>query len=196
MPRIPRLVADGSCHHVLSRGNNKKRIFIFPEDYVYFLELVKETLKKHLINIYNYCPMPNHIHFLARAIQKEEFPKFFKILLQRYAQYFTKRYNHTGHLFENRYKSYLIEEDSYLLECARYIERNPVRSGIVAHPKDYQWSSFARYAYGKKDDIIVELNPAYLGLANNEEDRQRLYEEYVSQARPYELIIDKGLGIE
>lgn len=196
MPRTPRIIEDGRYYHVLTRGNDRKRIFRCRQDFLLFLKLVRESMVKHPVGICHYCLMSNHIHFLVRVIKSADFPKFFQILLQRYAHNFRKRYHHTGFLYQNRYKNYPVEKDAYLLDCARYIERNPVRAAMVLDPGKYQWSSYKRYAFGQKDDIITELNPLYTQLASIDAERQRIYKEYVIEERPYELLVSKGLGIE
>lgn len=195
MPRIARQIEDNGYYHILTRGNDRKRIFRCSHDFSHFLKLILESREKHHLLLYHYCLMNNHLHFLVRAVKSKDMPKFFQVLFQRYACYFRKRYHHTGYLFQNRYKSYHIDKESYLLECARYIERNPLRAGIVEHPCDYRWSSFLHYAEGEKDDIISASDPLYMQMAQAEKDRQRLYKEYILESRAYEHIIDKGLRI-
>lgn len=99
-----------------------------------------------------------------------------------------------GYLYQGRYKSELIQDDSYLSECGRYIERNPVKSGIVKAPDEYRWSSCKYYTSGQKDDIITE-NPLYESFGKTIESRRSAYKEYVSTARPYEEMIDRQFGI-
>jgi putative transposase len=195
MPRIPRLIESGSYYHVLTRGNDRKRIFISRGDFLMFLKILKESRAKYPIVVSHYCIMNNHVHLLVKAMNPKDFSKFFQILLQRYAHQFRKRYHPTGFLYQNRYKSYPIEKESYLLDCARYIERNPVRAGIVKEPGEYEWSSYKRYAFGKKDDIIIECDPLYERLAESDTAKQRIYQEYVTEERPYEVLVDKGLAI-
>ena len=139
--------------------------------------------------------MNNHVHFVVMANEAKHIPKFFQILLQSYAAYFRKRYNGAGYLFQNRYKSYLIDKESYLLECARYIERNPLRAKIIESLSEYRWSSYLCYAEGYNNDIIKQRNPLYLQLAGTGIERKRLYAEYISQERPYDFIVDKGVGV-
>jgi putative transposase len=129
-------------------------------------------------------------------MDSKDMPKFFQILFQRYACYFRKRYRHTGYLFQNRYKSYPITKETYLLECARYIERNPIRAKVVDSPGDYRWASFLYYAAGAKDDIIKEPNPLYKEMANSDVERRKIYKDYILEERAYEHLVDKGLGIE
>ena len=82
------------------------------------------------------------------------------------------------------------------MDCARYIERNPLRAQLVEHPEDYKWSSFLCYAVGRKNVIIKELNPLYLQLAQSDAERCSIYRDYMLEERPYELLVDKGVGIE
>jgi putative transposase len=196
MPRQARQLVDGHYYHILTRGNDRKRIFRSRQDYLCFKRMVKEGLEKHRVSIYHYCLMGNHMHFLIKAIEANSVPLFFKNVFQRYACRFRKRYRHTGYLFQNRYKSYLIDKESYLLECARYIERNPFRAGMADDMEGYPWTSYLYYARGAQDDIIIEKNPLYTELSDNDAERQRRYRDYILQERPYELIVDKGLRIE
>ena len=139
--------------------------------------------------------MPNHLHFLIKAAVALDLPKFMQVVLQVYASGFRKKYKTTGFIFQNRYKSRLITNDAYLLECARYIERNPVRAKIVEDASEYPWSSFSYYAKGAKDKLINLTNPLYLDMANNETERKNAYVRFISETRPYDSIIDKEFKI-
>jgi putative transposase len=195
MPRTARLIEDNGYYHILTRGNDRKSIFRYPQDYAYFLKIAEEILKKHPISVYHYCLMGNHIHLLVKACKAKDLPKFFQILLQRYAHYFRKRYKATGYLFQNRYKSYHIDKEGYLLDCARYIERNPVRANMVSSPDNYKWSSYLYYAQGRQDAIIKEPSSLYLELGETTQVRQDRYKNYLLEDRPYEHIVDKGLMV-
>ena len=196
MPRSARLICDNNYYHILTRGNDRKKIFRYSQDYVYFLKIAKEALGKHPILIYHYCLMGNHMHLLVKTLKSKDMPKFFQVLFQRYAHYFRKRYKNIGYLFQNRYKSYGIGKDSYLLECARYIERNPLRANMVFCPDEYRWSSYLYYAAGREDAIIKEPNPLYSQLGETAQIRQDKYRRYLLEDRPYEHIVDKGLMIQ
>jgi len=193
MPRTKRLLYDGAICHVLNRGHDKAILFRDDEDYLHFKDIVRAYLQKYSLKIYNYCLMPTHYHFLARLEKAKEMAFIMKGLAQTYANYFKEKYPHVGYLFQNRYKSILIEKEDYLLECARYIERNPVRAKMVTDPSHYPWSSYNYYAKGTHDDIITP-NIMYESFGRTVEERRKYYIEFVSQARPYETILDDAIS--
>jgi len=195
MPTMRRLVADEAIYHIIQRGNNRQNIFREDEDFKKFLTLMKECMNKYTSELYHYCLMSNHLHFLIRIYSREEVAKFMQALSQSYRFYYGKKYRYTGYLYQGRFKSKLITNDEYLLECGRYIERNPIRAGIVKDPGSYQWSSYNYYADSYKSDIIKK-NPLYAGLGNSLEKRQLAYREYVLTTRFYEKIIDKEFCIK
>ncbi len=195
MPRTARVLLDGGYYHILTRGIDKRILFCCAQDYYYFLEIMKKYLVKFQVFVMNYCLMTNHLHLLMYAEKAQDLPRFMQLVLQVYASYFRKKYKSTGFIFQNRYKSRLIDSDTYLLECARYIERNPLRVRIVKNLLDYPWSSFSFYAREKEDAIIKIVNPGYLDLGDTKEQRQQQYVDYVSIDRLYEYIIDKEFKI-
>lgn len=196
MPRTARILIDEGYYHIVTRGIDRRKLFRYPQDYKYFLGVIKKYLSKFKINILHYCLMSNHLHLLVQATKADELPKFMQAILQVYASYFRKKYKSVGFVFQNRYKSSFIEKDAYLLECSRYIERNPLRANITADLLSYPWSSFSFYVKGKVSDIITLVNPLYLELSETEEARQQYYKRYVLEERPYEHIIDKEFRIQ
>lgn len=195
MPRIARELYDHGYYHVMTRGNNKRSLFCDEQDYVVFSNTIKKYIDTYDVRITNYCFMPNHVHLLIFVQKAQVLPKFMQVILQVYASYFRNKYKTVGFVFQNRYKSIFIKKSGYLLECARYIERNPIRSRLTDDLFGYRWCSFSFYATGARDDIIREINPMYLELAYGDEDRRRLYIKYVLEERPYENIVDKELKI-
>ncbi len=195
MPRQPRLIVDGGYYHVVTRGIDRRKLFYCIQDYKFFLATVSEYLKKFDVSVIHYCLMPNHIHLLIQAHKKEDLPKFMQGVLQVYAHYFRKRYSSVGFIFQNRYKSRRIDNDAYLLDCGRYIERNPLRASIITDVFSYRWSSFLFYAKGISDNIIKLPNPLYASLAAIDFERQKKYAERILETRPYEDIVDKEFRI-
>lgn len=95
-----------------------------------------------------------------------------------YFNYYKKKYDYSGHLWQGRFKSNIIETDSYLLQCGKYIELNPVRAGIVNLPEEYRFSSYNHYAKGIPDSVVTK-NPVYIGLSESSEERRKQYIEFV-----------------
>ena len=191
MPRRQRLVLNDSYYHVLTRGNDRKQIFGKSADYLVFLSIIRTYLEKFRISITNYCLMPNHLHLLIFVETGVDLSRFMKAILQVYANYHRKEYCSTGFLYQNRFKSLLIEEESYLLECARYIERNPLRAKLVNDIFAWSWNSFSYYAKGIQDGIIDKENLVFTSMASSGKTRQEAYIRYVLQERPYDQILDK-----
>jgi putative transposase len=195
MPRKARCLTNMGYYHILNRGNDKKEIFRYKEDYERFLDILKIYLAKFQINVFHYCLMPNHFHLLIQVIEAQDLPKFMQAILQVYASYFRKKYGSTGYTFQNRYKSFFINKESYLLECSRYIERNPLRAKIIHDLDEYPWNSLAFYTKGIDNDIINATNPCYLTLSESKRERQQRFRDYVLQERPYEKIVDEFFKI-
>ena len=193
MPRKDRseTVYDGSVHHVVQRGINKSSIFKKNEDYACFKEIVKRYLAGREVNIYNYCLMPNHIHMLIYVRQSPQLSKFMQAVSLAYGAYYRKVYKYTGYFWKGRFKNFNIEKDSYLLECARYIERNPLRTRhkMVEDVGLYRWSSYNFYVSGTNDDIVT-TNPLYKDFGKEIAERQNRYKEYILTPRPYEEVLD------
>jgi len=120
------------------------------------------------------------------------FQKVPQRLFLLYAKYFARNQNHIGHVFQDRFKSLPVNDNTYLLECGRYIERNPVKAGLVRKPEEYSWSSYAFYSQERKNDILT-TNPAYMDLAARPAERTSLYRTYVETDRPYDGIVEREL---
>ena len=194
MPTQRRIIYDGAVCHIIQRGNNRQNLFREEEDYGKFLSLIREYKDKIVFELYNYCLMSNHLHILMKIIDEDDLPKLMQGIFQSFRFYYKRKYKYTGYLYQGRYKSKLIEKDSYLLECARYIDRNPLRAGIVKDLSSYRWSSYNFYVYGQKNDLIT-ANPAFVALDDDPEARHEAYREYVLTSRLYEDIIDKEFKI-
>jgi putative transposase len=158
MPRISRGISDELIYHVLNRGNAKQRIFHKDQDYVAFVRLLKEARHLFSVNIFAYCMMPNHFHFVLRPCQANGLSKLMQWLMTCHVRRYHKHYGTSGHIWQGRYKSFLVKEDEYLLTVLRYVEGNPVRARLVSSAKDWPWSSH-RERIGKKINKIVACIP-------------------------------------
>ena len=136
--------------------------------------------------------MNNHTHILLKSPDIESLSRFGHFLQRRYAYYYCKSYHWSEQVFKKRFISIPIDKDSYLLECGRYIERNPVRAKLVQDPKDFQYSSYAYYALEQEDGVITP-NPLYFGMGRSTSERIIAYREYVTTDRPYGEIVDETL---
>jgi putative transposase len=154
MPRIARVVATGLPHHITQRGNYQREIFANDRDRSRYLSWIKSYSIKFGVKIYAYCLMTNHVHFVAVPLNENSFAKTFNTAHMRYSQYFNRRIEANGHLFQGRFYSCVLDE-RHLMAAARYVERNPVRAGLVNKPWDWKWSS-ARAHIGDEQEIFSE----------------------------------------
>jgi len=181
MARTARFIVPGSPHHILNRGNNKERIFLDDGDYSFFLSQVRKYKQKFPVRVYHYCIMPNHYHFLIEPPDQESLIGFMQGSMVVYAQYVQRKYDRVGHIWQERYKNPVIQTERYLAYCGYYIEDNPRRAGLVRDLRDWPWSSYRFYAYGRPDPI-VDADPNYLGLGGTDRERQENYRIHIMMA--------------
>lgn len=140
MPRIARIVAVGLPHHITQRGNYRQDIFLDDNDRRQYLSWIQEYSNKYALSILAYCLMQNHVHFIAIPNREDSFAKTFNTAHMRYSQYFNKKMQARGHLWQGRFYSCVLDEP-HLISAVRYIERNPVRAKIIKKPWQWKWSS-------------------------------------------------------
>ncbi len=153
MPRIARLVVPDYPHHITQRGNYRQVVFNDDADRREYLELVALYSKKFHLTILSYCLMNNHVHFIVIPKNEDSLASTFQIAHTRYSQYFNKKIQAYGHLWQGRFYSCVLD-DRHLVAAARYVERNPVRVKIVKNPADYGWSSARNHTGTSHNDII------------------------------------------
>lgn len=182
MPRKNRIDIPGIIQHVIARGIERRKIFLDDNDREYFLEHLGKILIKNEGKCYGWVLMPNHFHLVLMS-GGWGLAKIMRQLLTRYAVYFNYRYKRSGHLFQNRYKSIVCQEDSYLMELVRYIHLNPLKASLVHDVRElsgYRWSGH-RSLIGKemrpwqvKDEVLSYFD-------SNEGEAVKKYEEYVQE---------------
>lgn len=158
MARKPRIHFAGALYHVIARGNQRQKTFRSSPDYTYYLELLGRYQQRYGFRLYAYVLMSNHVHLLME-VGSTPLSKIMQGLQQSYTLYFNRKYRLVGHLFQGRYKAFLCDRDSYLLELVRYLHLNPVRSRLVKDPALYPWSSHSAYlgkASGKHKAVQTE----------------------------------------
>ena len=165
MARPYRLQGANCFYHITSRGDDRKKIFLSDFDFEKFLEYIIVAKEKYKFQLYAYCLMSNHYHLFIETLHPN-LSKIMQYVNTAYTAYYNKKRKKSGHLFQGRYKSIMVEEDSYFLELTRYIHLNPVRARIVAFPQEYKWSSYKGYLKDKVDSYIdyTELK-GYLGMS-------------------------------
>ena len=176
MPRRSRVVLSNVPLHLIQRGNNRQVCFVADEDYRYYLDWLSVYTVGTGCRVHAYVLMTNHVHLLVSAARSEAVGKMMKALGQRYVQYINRTYRRSGTLWEGRFRSCLTQTEGYLLSCQRYIELNPVRAGMVAHPAEYRWSSYRANAQGESNRLIV-AHEVYRALGQDAASRQAAYRE-------------------
>ena len=176
MPRRARLSLPGIPWHIIQRGNNRSVCFFAEEDYRFYLDHLGELAGRFGCAVHAYVLMTNHVHLLLTPRNADSAGLLMKHLGQRYVQYVNRGYRRSGTLWEGRFRSCLTQSEDYVLACYRYIELNPVRAGMVRHPREYRWSSYAANALGKADPLL-SAHEEYRRLGRNEEARREAYRE-------------------
>lgn len=182
--RLPRLALPGLPQHIVIRGINGQTIFRSDHDHRIFLGYLAAAKEKFHCSLHAYVLMPNHIHLLVTPSCSNGVGKLVQLVARQYVQYFNQQYHRTGTLWEGRYKSALVDSASYSIDVYRYIEQNPVRSGLVKHPDDFFWSSY-QHNIGKAVDKLISPCEAYLNLGDTVDQQQKNYD--VLMHRPIEL---------
>jgi putative transposase len=190
MGRIARVVIPGCPHHIVQRGNRRQRVFFSEADKATYLTLLKRQIDKHGMRVWAYCLMDNHVHMVAVPGTKYSFARGIGEAHRKYSCLINIREDWKGYLWQGRFVSYPLD-DGYCYAAIRYIERNPVRAGIVVKAEDYPWSS-ARPHVEKTTDPLLSPCPlesaigdwsSYLRQTDLEEDIRR-FVEYEHTGRP------------
>ena len=153
MARKPRIEFEGALFHVITRGNQRQKIFRDDKDCRKYLEILSGYKKQYHYRLYSYVLMTNHVHLLLE-MQDVPLSRIQQGINQRYTMYFNRKYKTVGHLFQGRYKAILCDRETYLLSLIKYIHLNPVRAKVVKLPEEYRWSSHRNYNKAIKDDTL------------------------------------------
>jgi len=196
MARLSRLVVPQLPHHVVQRGNRRMPVFSTDADRLAYLENIREACDRYGVEIWSYCLMSNHVHFVAIPAAEDSLARCFSEAHVHYTRRVNKREGWRGHLWQGRFGSSVLSEN-HLLAAVRYIERNPVRAGMVKEAWDYPWSS-ASYHTGRvaqdrlvgADDLLRDLVHDWI-VYLQEEDR----EDFLRVVRR-ESFVNRPLGDE
>lgn len=179
MARHPRLIFPDVALHVLQRGNNRQDCFFQDNDRLVYLSVLRDLARLRQCAIHAYCLMTNHVHMLITPPSAIACSLLMRDLLRCYAAYFNRRYSRTGSLWQRPFRSCLVDSSDYVLACYRYIERNPVRAGMVPAPSAYPWSSHHGNAGARMDQLLTP-HVEYLALSAEAAARNAAYQDLLS----------------
>ncbi|MDS1030156.1 transposase [Bacillota bacterium LX-D] len=204
MPRQPRVKSNSGYYHIMIRGNERQNIFRDEEDKFRFLNILCEKKQENRFNLHVYCLMDNHVHLMLSE-GTEDVANVMKRVNVSYVYYFNKKYKRIGHLFQDRFKSEVVERDAYVLALARYIHQNPVKAGIVTYMEQYKWSSYLCYLDQNNDfDQLLEKETILSYFSKDKEKAKEQFKEYMNEKTQEEFLdiqekqeeIDEGAAKE
>ncbi len=199
--RKPRFTFQGAFHHVMNRGHNKSVIFPEPADKLFFIDLIKLKSKLLKIRIFAFCVMDNHYHIILQN-SSGKLSDFMKQINGIYGTYYRKKYGGVGYVFQNRYKSTLIQDERYLDTVILYTLLNPVRANIAETALDYKYSSAGEYFVYEKDSItdrefvegIFQSREMYIELIGKRiqiEEKTTKIGKYIGEGEEVERIVEE-----
>lgn len=166
--------------YVVQRGIDDFPCFLTDEDYLVYLDCLKEGAERHRCAIHAYALTTDHVHLLVGSETDNRPSLMMRYVSGRYAEYVSYIYQRNRSFWERRLESAVIDSERFLLACYRYIESYPVRAGIAASPADYRWSSYNHHAHGC-EDMVIRDHPSYVRLGAAERERQLAYRESFDQ---------------
>jgi putative transposase len=184
MARPLRLEYEGAVYHVTSRGNERQKIFFDERDYFKFKEYLANAVGKFGFNLHGYTLMANHYHLILET-PEPNLSQIMHYLNSSYSTYTNIKRKRSGHLFQGRFKSIVVDKDSYLLELSRYVHLNPVRAHMVVKPQDYAHSSYRTYV-GSDNDTFVTTSIILGMLSRTLKEARRKYRTFVESVMAVE----------
>lgn len=189
MARLPRIDLAGVPQHVVQRGNNRLPCFLDDDDRRRYLQGLRECLPRFGCDLHAYVLMSNHVHLLLTPGEVGAVSRMMHTFSRNYVGLFNARHGRTGTLWEGRYKACLVDSESYVLTCSRYVELNPVRAWMVDEPGAYPWSSYRANACGQTEPLL-RPHAAYLGLGQDAPTRAYAYRQSFADALSDEALAE------
>ena len=150
MPRPSRSTPAGYCYHVLNRGNARERVFHKDADFIAFLRLFDDAQKRVPMRVLAYCLMPNHFHLVLWPLADGDVSRWMQWIQTTHVRRYHEHYRSCGHVWQGRFKSFPIEQDEHLLSVLRYVERNPLRAGLISAVDGWLWSSLKIFGQSER----------------------------------------------
>lgn len=161
MPRVARQAVGGLCYHVINRGNGRATVFHKEADYQAFVSLMAAACTRRPMRVLAFCLMPNHFHFVLWPEHDGDLSRWMQWFMTTHVRRYHGHHGSSGHVWQGRYKSFPVQDDAHLFTVLRYVERNPLRAGLVKHAEDWRWSSLA---YRRQGAATALLHPPPLPL--------------------------------
>lgn len=178
MARQLRIEYEGGFYHVTSRGNQREQIFWGDKDRERFKTVLERTKERYAYLLHAYVFMSNHYHLLIET-PRGNLHQIMQNINTSYTVFINKKYHRFGHLFQGRYKAFIVEKDKYLLALSRYIHLNPVRAGVVRRAEQFRWSSYREYLYGGKGETLTDTDETLRLFSKRRRIAARRYKEFV-----------------
>lgn len=185
MPRIKRLDPPGIPRHIVQRGNNRQACFFHDYDRSLYLALLGRFAEAYRCQVHAYVLMTNHVHLLVTPAASGALAGMMQSLGRDYVRHINLTHGRCGTLWQGRYFSSPVDSERYLLACHRYIELNPVRASMVAHPTRYRWSSCAGNALGEPDTLLSP-HEVFTRLGTDPATRRDAYRAFLDENIPDE----------
>ena len=169
MPRIPRGETSGGIYHIINRGNMRMQVFDDMEDYEYFLELLEKAAKREKVEVHAYCLMPNHFHLLLIPKEPNSLSRLMQWVMTSHVRYYHKKNKTSGHIWQGRYKSFMVEKESYYITLVRYIEANALRAKLVKRAEDWDYGSLMEREHKHRtllSEPYMPLNDTWVEYVN------------------------------
>lgn len=201
MARKPRIEFSGAFYHVIVRGNRRATIFHDDADFLAYLDRLERYRHRDGVTVHAYVLMSNHVHLLLET-GPQPLSRTLQTLQFTYSQYYNRRYEKTGHVFQGRYQAILCDREAYLLELVRYLHLNPARIRTPLNPWTYRWSSHAAYL-GRPSPVLVSTEPVLASFHRQIGPARQAYRKFMldglthgHQDRFYETVDQRFLGDE
>jgi len=178
MARQLRIEYEGAFYHITSRGNQREKIFWGVKDRERLKTILERSKERYGYLLHGYVFMDNHYHLLVET-PRANIKQIMHNINTSYTVFVNRKYNRSGHLFQGRYKGFIVDKDKYLLALSRYIHLNPVRAGAVKRAEEYRWSSYQEYFYGPKSKALTDTDETLSFFSKQRAVAVKRYKEFV-----------------
>ena len=190
MSRPARILSQTGMYHIIFRGINRQNLFECDKDFAKMEEIIAEVKAEKGFELYAYCLMTNHVHLFIRELNSGDITKIMNKILTKYVGWFNFKYERSGSLIGNRYKSEPIEDDTYYLQLVRYIHHNPLKAGMVEQLEDYSWSSYGDYT--NPTSSLTDVNFIFSMLNEDIDVAIELFKEFHNDLSYEDFTISDG----